>query len=502
VKHIKFVLCLLFITLVPSLYAQITFSAWGRGVVTPLAFSGNHSAASAVTYTSSDNPSIGFTINGLAPSGKTGFKIDFAAGYDYANSSITAGIGENAKVWVQPVKPFTLTAGFFKEETLRGKIGTSEFNAWILPNGGKGEDNIFQRFDSYAGAHFKIDPFITFDSLPLLQGLTVQGAFGSNAPGTPGSNIRAILNLFINEDNKALSTKYDESYSEYDGERIMSAMDVFKAMQFALGWKIPDIGLARVQFIGNNRAVYRWGEIGSSAGIVNVEKRLTIGMNTNRDSDVIQGAFLFNRIEGLSIDLGLTVPLKYTTSSENFEVYPRVVGSDGKAYEPITNQNKDEYEIQDPMVIAAAGSWSPFFLRSLNIIARSDVSFGDKKESVGNKTVETGYSLNVWLMPSYSFGEWKIGVDIGMEMHGKDTLWQKGINPNKAVTDVSEYTDFGFAVWGELGYHGGKFRAGVSAMFPGSERYSFNADSATYKYSSKYTGDPVISIPISFTYSF
>jgi hypothetical protein len=503
VKYIKSLLFAVFFILAPSLYGQITFSAWGRGVVTPFAFSGNHSAASAITYTSSDTPSIGFTVNGKAPSGKIGFRVDLAGGYDYAKNSITAGIGDNAKVWVHPFEPFTLTAGFFKEEALRGKIGASEFNAWILPNGGKGEDNIFQRFDAYAGAHFKIDPFVNFDSLPLLQGLTLQGAFGSNAPGTPGSNVRAILNLFINEDNNALSTKYDETYSEYDGERSMSALDVFRAMQISLGWKIPDIGLARVQFIGNNRAVYRWGEIGNSAGIVNVEKKLAVGLNTNRESDVIQGAFLFDRIKGLVVDLGVTVPLQYTTSSENFEVYSRVVGSDGKVYEPISNPNKYEYTVQEPYVIAVAGSWQPFFLSGLSITARSDISFGGKKESADNKTVETGYQVNLWLMPSYAINEvWKAGVDAGIDIHGEDTLWQKGISPNKAITDVSKYTDFGFAAWGELGFQGGRFRFGCSVMFPGSERYSFNNDSATYKYSPKYSGDPVVSIPISFTYSF
>jgi hypothetical protein len=499
-KQNRALLFFLFIVLVPSLYAQITFSAWGRGVVTPIAFSGNHSAASAITYTSSDDPSIGFTASGEALSKKIGFRIDLSAGYSYANNSITAGIGDNAKIWVQPFKPFTLTAGFFKEEELRGKFGASEFNAWILPNGGKGEDNIFQRFDAYAGAHFKIDPFITFDNLPLLQGLTIQGAFGSNAPGTAGSNMRAIFNLFLNEDNSTLSTKYDESYSEYDGERVMSAIDVYKAIHFAAGWKIPDIGLARFQFIGNNRAAYRWGEQGNSAGIVNVEKRIVIGLNTNRDSDILQGAFLFDKFEGWKVDLGATIPLKYTSDSENIEVYPRVVGSDGHAYEPIMNQNRQEFEIQDPIIIAIAGSWTPFFLSDLNITARGDFSFGGKKESE-DKTVETGYNLNIWLMPAYAIGSWNIGLDIGMEVHGKDTLTQKGINPNRSITDVSEYTDIGLALWVELGFLGGRIKAGVSMMFPGSERYSYNVDSATYKYSPKYTGDPVISVPISFTYS-
>jgi hypothetical protein len=281
----------------------------------------------------------------------------------------------------------------------------------------------------------------------------------------------------------------------------MSAADVYKAIHAAIGWKIPDIGLARVQFIGNNRAAYRWGEIGNSAGIVNVVKKLSLGLNTNRDSDVLQGAFLFDKFRDWQVDLGATLPLKYTSDSENIEVYPRVVGSDGHAYEPIMNQNKQEFEIQDPMAIAVAGSWTPFFLSNLNITARGDFSFGGKKESE-DKTVETGYSLNIWLMPSYTIGVWKVGLDIGMETHGKDTLTQKGVNPNKAITDVSQYTDFGFAVWGELGFAGGRFRAGVSMMLPGSERYSYNVSSATYKYSPKYTGDPVISIPISFTYSF
>jgi hypothetical protein len=508
-KQIRNILIFIFVAFVSVVYAQdteertpaITFSAWGRGVVTPIAFSGNHSAVSAVTYTSSDDPSIGFTANGVAPSGKIGFRIDFSAGYNYGSNSINAGIGDNAKVWVQPFEPFKLTAGFFKEEALRSTFGASEFNAWILPNGGKGEDNIFQRFDAYAGAHFKIDPFVGMDSLPMFQGLTIQGAFGSNALGTPGSNMRAILNLFINEDNKSLGTLYDEKYSEYDGERTQSALDVYKAMQFALGWKIPEIGLARVQFIGNNRAVMRWSEIGNSAGIANVERRLAIGMNVNRDSDMIQGAFLFEGIKGLKVDLGATIPLEYTTKSKSMEVYPRVVGSDGKPHDPIINENEDEYRIQNPYVIAGAASWTPSFLPDLNITARADVSFGGKKEGE-SKTVETGYDVNVWFMPSYTLGVWKAGIDLGMEMHGKDTLIQKGIAPDKTITAVSQYTDYGFAVWGELGFIGGRIRAGCSVMLPGSERYSYNSSSATYKYSAKYTGDPVIAIPISFTYSF
>jgi len=500
-KQIRYFAVLLLVCLTPSVFAQVTFSAWGRGVVTPIAFSGNHSAVSAITYTSSDDPSIGFTANGVAPSGKIGFRIDFASGYNYTNKAITAGVGDNAKVWVKPFEPFKLTAGFFKEEALRSKFAASEFNAWILPNGGKSEDNIFQRFDAFAGAHFQIDPFVTFDNLPMLQGITFQGAFGSNSLGTPGSNMRAILNLFINEDNSSLGTVYDDNYSEYDGERVQSALDVFKAIQIAWGWKIPDIGLARIQFVGNNRPVYRWSEIGNSASIVNVEKKLVFGMNTNRDYDFIQAAFLFDKLGDIKADLGVTIPLQYSTKSKSFEIYPRVVGSDGKPHNPVMNENEIEFTVQNPYVVALAANWTPGFLSALNIIARVDLSFGGKKESE-SKTVETGFGMNAWLMPSYALGTWKIGLDVGLEIHGRDNFTQAGIPNNRTITDVSEYTDFGFALWSDLNFAGGRMRVGMSMMFPGSARYSYNESSATYKYSPKYTGDPVFAIPISFTYSF
>ncbi|MDR1902083.1 MAG: hypothetical protein LBQ88_07385 [Treponema sp.] len=490
--------CILFIAifgvLCASLSAEITLGAWGRGVVTPLAFTsdddGVHSAVSAATYTSSDTPSIGFSANGVAPSERIGFKIDLAFGGGQA------GIGDNAKVWVKPFDMFTLTAGFFKEEELRGKIGASEFAAWILPNSSQNEDNIFRRFDAFAGAHFRLNPLIGWDS--PWNGLTLQGAFGSNAPGQPGNNVRAILNLFNNEDNETAPSVYDGS----DGDRKMSALDVYKAMQFAIGYRVPSIGLARVQFIGNNRNAFRWSESGSTPNVVEAETKLVYGMNTNRDADIIEAAFLYDGIKGLSVDLGVKIPLEYTTKTD-FIVYPRVMGSDGSVKSEIKNPTHKEYTVQQPYAVALGVSWTPAFLDALTLMARFDGSFGGSIECPGDTRVSNGYLIAAWLMPSWRvLTNLRVGFDAGFENHGLDTLWQSGVPPDSAQTDVSKYTDVGIGPWVELSFLGGRIRTGVMMMVPGNARYNYNVSSPTYTYSPKFRAEPVFSVPISFTYSF
>jgi hypothetical protein len=507
-KQRKTVLALVvFLIVCASTEAQITFSAWGRAVITPLAFMGEHSATSAATSTWGDVPSISFSANGTAPSGNIGFNIDFDFGVDISTGS-PAIIGDNAKAWVRPLgailpKKFDmlkLTAGLFKEEEFRGKIGASEFASWLIYAGSPDEDNIFQRFDARAGAHFKLEPLTWWDS--SWNGLNIQGAFGSNTLGAPGNNLRATKNLLNNEDNNTISEQYDENNPQYDGDRKMSAADVFKAMQIALGYRIPDVGLARIQYIGSNRNVFRWGEQGNTNGVVPLEKKLATGLQTNKDADIIEAAFLYNGMKGLIVDVGVKIPLKYTTETD-FVVYPQVVGSDGVIYPEETNANNREYTIQLPYAAALGASWTPAFFDSLNLTARADFSFGGTKESESDsKKVEEGYILDIWFMPSYEIiSNLKVGFDLGVYIHGRDTLTRNAPVP-RAQTDVSKYVDFGIGPWFELGVMGGRVRTGAVVMIPGSPRYRRNSGSPTYEYSPILTGDPVISIPISFTYSF
>jgi hypothetical protein len=493
--------------------AQVTFGSWGRAVITPLAFSGEHSAVSAATSTWGDVPRIGFSANGTAPSGNIGFNLDFDFGWNISSNNV-AIIGDNAKAWVKPLgmvlpenfNMLKLTAGFFKEEEFRGKIGASEFASWLIyrqsryfmewasPN----EDTIFQRFDANAGAHFRLEPLKWWDS--SWNGIIIQGAFGSNFLGSPANSLRATLNLLNNEDNP-IDTVYDENHPEYDGDRKVSAAAVFRALQIALGYRIPDLGLVRVQFIGNNRNVFRWTEEGG--GRKDKETKLMTGLSTNKDADIIEAAFLYNGFKGLIVDVGVKIPLEYTTKNE-FIVYPLVVGSDGKVKDAYPNANNHEYTVQMPYVAALGASWTPAFLEELNLTLRVDATFGGYIKSEEDKReVKNGPIIDVWLMPSYSLGKYiKVGADIAVDIHGLDTYRVNNKAVERAQTDVSRFVDFGIGPWFELGVGGGRVRTGVVVMKPGSARYKQNSGLSYYTRSPLLTGDPIISIPISFTYSF
>ncbi|MDR0877405.1 MAG: hypothetical protein LBN21_05085 [Treponema sp.] len=499
------IVLLILFTVGVNVHAQVTFSAWGRAVITPLALMGDHSAVSAATSTWGDVPNIGFSAHGKSPSGNIGFDIDFDFGVNISNNS-PAIIGDNAKAWVQPLglvlpeqfNMLKLTAGWFKEQELRGRIGASEFSSWLVPSGSPNEDNIFQRFDATAGAHFKLEPLMWWDS--PWNGLNIQGSFGSNSLGSPGNNLRAILNLLNNEDNGVLGT-YNPDNPAHPGDREVSAADVYKAMQIALGYRIPDVGFARFQFIGNNRNAWRWANQSGSG--VDQETKLVTGIRTS-NADVIEGAFLYDGLEGLVLDVGMKLPLKYTTTNDIL-IYEHVVKSDGTGvYAAESNPNHKEYTVQEPLVAALGVSWTPAFLDALNITARIDGFFGGAKQSdADGKEVKDGLRLDFWFMPSYViFPNFKVGVDVALDIHKANELKKTGIPVPDEQMELTEYTDFGIGPWIDLGVGGGHVKIGVVIMIPSSPRYAYVPSSDTNKYPPRFNGDPVISVPISFTYSF
>ncbi len=290
-KRNRILLCavvIMFAASIPS-WAQITFSSWGRVVITPLSFTKSesqnelYSAVSAATSTWGDAPYISFSANGTAPSGNIGFNIDFDFGYNVLNGNYNI-VGDNAKVWahflgmVLPEQKDLLkvVAGRFNEDELQGRIGATEFGSWVLPNGSRDEDNIFTRFKATAGAYVRLEPLSWWDS--PWNGLTFHAVIGSNALGAVGNNLRAPLNLLNNEANQ--TNGYGESYNEgwgsdYDGDRRTNALDVYRSGQYALGYRIPDIGLFRFQYIGSNADVYRMDSYGSnpSRGRYDITKR-------------------------------------------------------------------------------------------------------------------------------------------------------------------------------------------------------------------------------------
>jgi hypothetical protein len=441
-------------------------NAWGRGVVSPIAFSGGDSSVSAATTTSGNYPQVGFSVAGTAPGKKIGFLVDA-----YWDGGIP-GVGDNAKVWVQPFGFIKLTAGRFIEDDLRGSVGNTEFASWLLPAGGKDEDAIFTRFQAKLGAHVKLEPLYWLDS--PWKGLMIEGAFGSSvAPaGSNNGDTRANRNIIG-----------------------LDAADIYKGMQIGLGYKISNIGLVRFQFIGNNRTRLEpdYTNNGYPRG-----QSVFDGLSKNSDADVIEAAFRFSGIEGLNADAGVKIPFEYKTDTQFIE-YPALPPNGEKE-----TADLDERTVKRPVVIAMGISWTPSFLESLNVVVLFDVSFGGRIEETGHHLLKFGANAGTWIMPSYKITEnLKAGVDFGMYIHKKDE-WQQPIGrPRTDILSDSNYTDIGIGIWVELALGGGRIRTGPMIMLPGTERYMWvEGNSLGYEFRPAFTREPVISLPISFTYNF
>jgi hypothetical protein len=427
-----------------------------------MAFSGGGSSVSAATYNTRNAPRVGFKLNGASAGETIGFKADF-----YWDGGVPA-VGDNASVWVKPF-PFTkLTVGKFIEDELRGLLANTEFTSWLVPNSGKGEDALFSRFLASAGAHISIAPLFWIDS--KWNGLTIQAALGSNA-GSFFSGSRANRNV-IDQD----------------------MADVYKAIQIGLGYTIPDIGLARVQFIGNNRKQLRYNDNGLLVGT-----NLMEGLGFNRDADVIEAAFRFTMIEALTLEAGLKLPLQFTTDA-SAEVYPalaRVVGDTIEFNAPVMNTDRMEATIQLPYAFAFAAEWKP---GNFSIFGRADLEMG--KHTIRKELDEYTFApvFGLWLVPSYTlFENFTLGLDFGMEYHGMDI--KDSLQRGREELEGSDHLDLGFGAWVEYNVGGGTIKTGVFVMLPGRERYEYDAGSVGRQFHLAFSGEPVVSVPISFTYS-
>jgi hypothetical protein len=450
------------ITLVLSAYiltnafsGEFNWSAWGRGVFTPIAFDDQDSSVSAATATWQNYPRVGFSLAGTAESGRIGFIADFQW-----DGSIENIIGENAKVWAKPFPFLKLTVGKFNEDDFRGTIGTTEFTSWLIPAGGKDEDGIFDRFQATAGAHIAFAP-ASEQFGGVLNGLFVEAAVGSS----PG-NIRANRNL-------------------YD----LNAADVYRAVQVGIGYQIPSVGFFRAQFVGNNRKQLKSNDDNYPVGAQLMEG-LTMPDSMKRDADMIQAAFQLTALDNLNLDIGLKYQLPYTADTA-FTVYPAL-----RPNPPLENIDGTEVTVQRPFIAALGAKYQ---WNNLSVLGRIDFASGETLEQEGSYKIIGGMSLAVWLIPAYRINsEIRTGIDIGFAMHQIDKQEKYSVT---ADLSGSDYTDCGIGPWVELNLGGGTLKTGLMVMLPSSPRYAYNPGH-TVAWKDTFSGEPVLSIPVSLTYSF
>jgi len=185
--------------------ADVYFGAWGRGNFVPLRVvidgaTDTNKILSATEVGWGSVPSFGFEFS------LDGGEIGFAGNISIADWGV--GFNGNAHTWWKPIDALTLGIGWYRWEVLRGAGGSESFASYA--NGGSfGEENLFARFDTTGGPGAIIQ-------LTPIENLYV-GAAILTGPGQDGSPIA----------------------------------DVFKGSQYALGYDIPGIGLARFGYFGD-----------------------------------------------------------------------------------------------------------------------------------------------------------------------------------------------------------------------------------------------------------
>jgi hypothetical protein len=412
-------LSIVLVVLTGAVFAQVpdgvTFGAWGRTYFTPFESHSQHDEASELTdpdtaNTIGDNKTRAYSTTGTTWGwGMGDIEFDLKAEAEKIGMVISlngnggsVGTNDFAEIWAKPISWVRIDIGKFNVDNLRGKIGLdSEFNAFTL--GAPDPDAIFTRFQTANGWHVTATP----DFIPIPGQLYVQFGLGSNK-------------------TEAGALGY------YDGGWNPTAFvpggDSWASMQFGIGYEIPNIGLARVQYLGarsepkDRKSSFA---LDSDTGDITETKpdpldSYNTGYVTTKKIEV---AFAYT---GMADSLGLTVDLG------------------GKIPLPATKIGGGDYTVTDPIQIALGGSYAQngFGITAgfyLGFLGGYDNTKGGNEKDAATK----GATFGAHLIPSYDLAFGTVGVDLGLNIKGKGKLESRGSSSD--IEDAS--TNFGLGAW-------------------------------------------------------
>jgi hypothetical protein len=237
-------------------FAEVAVGSWSRIIFVPAASSSQDGAENTAftgpSWAKGARVGLGFS----ASSDQAGMKLDV-----HANGTVLE-IGDQAKIWVQPVPMLKIQAGKVQEDTLRGKFDDSNIlNGLAGFNGVPGKDTYFTRFYPKAG--------LVISSTPA-EGVFVAAALDAGAW------------------DKTWNPTVGEEGFEYTAQDTLTE-DMIKTVQIGGGYTIPNIGLARAQYIGGLDNAPAW----------------------------LEAAFAYTGMEGVLVDAGLKFNIGESKTAKN-----------------------------------------------------------------------------------------------------------------------------------------------------------------------------------------
>jgi hypothetical protein len=237
--------------------ASISVGAWGRMWVSPINSDGTNQSVTAGPDWGGRGR-VGISFNGSSE------HFGFSWNPGVSGNNMTA-VCDQAKIWAKISPLFTVQIGKIQGDVLRGKVGDS---GDVLSNVGK--DAIFKRFYPNTGLLFDITP---------VEGLYIGAAIDSSYTTTTTYEIDTTgktTTYSVNPDTGVVGLWKATTSTEYT-----SASDAYKSIQAGVGYTIKDVGLLRAQYIGS----------------------------ATDNGGIIQAAFAFTGVAGLTVDVGAKIPM-------------------------------------------------------------------------------------------------------------------------------------------------------------------------------------------------
>ena len=364
-------------------------------------------------------------------------------------------IVDSASVWITPFPFLRLDIGSFEVGTYQGSYGASDFIQYIGP---AEEDwyTIFQNFKGVRGSGVLIS--ITPAPIPEL-----------------------FVGVLI---NPLLGARYDNYRDQpYD------AGEIYKNGQYAVAYTFPDIGIARLQYIGgsvlNHQTVYIEDPVNPGNWIPGP---IPVPMTAYNIADLgnpfsIQAAFAYKGINNLTIDMGFTYPLLLKDDT-------------GKVRRPFKLSSAAVY--QDSL-------WT--------IGGRIDMSFlgwvqaGNLDEHNFRFDFDYGFTMNCNASAGYNFGFATVGGEFSFKYSAPNKGTRAYYDADTNSYDEREESDtyrltFGLGAWIMKYIGNASIKIGLAVSFPTQNKSDKYSDPDLTKYDmDRYSKGPwVITIPIVFGY--
>jgi len=304
------------------------------------------------------------------------------------------GIEDFLQAWWQPVSWLRLDAGRFFRDNLRGKVNDLDERMNANTVRMFDADAIFSRFRTHryggqAGIMISLTPINNLFIGALLYDLK---------PFTASS-----------------STTTDSSLYDAHPDYVTDNQDVWRRIQAAAAYEIPNIGLLRVQYLGVKPMV-TISRI-SDEVLTDTNQLLysymfdTFSITASR----IEAAFALTAVPGLTLDIGGKFPIQFKDWDRGtLNIFEK---EDESLMDAIYQSYRRGFVWQAPYQASIGIKYTPSGLEPLELAGRVDAIFGGFIRGYANE-VNLSPVINAHIWPSWGFSFARVILNAGFEYIG------------------------------------------------------------------------------------